>query len=82
MLSQHPNIVGVKDSAGNAVKFAEMVSGTDDISRSWPARLTSCTRRSALARRAAFWRWPMLHRRRVQICIGCIRKASTNARVI
>lgn len=24
-LSQHPNIVGVKDSAGNAVKFAEMV---------------------------------------------------------
>ncbi|MCO5177146.1 MAG: dihydrodipicolinate synthase family protein, partial [Thermomicrobiales bacterium] len=30
MLSQHPNIVGVKDSAGNAVKFAEMVSGTDD----------------------------------------------------
>jgi len=30
MLSQHPNIVGVKDSAGNAVKFAEMVAGTDD----------------------------------------------------
>lgn len=29
-LSQHPNIVGVKDSAGNAVKFAEMVAGTDD----------------------------------------------------
>lgn len=29
-LSQHPNIVGVKDSAGNAVKFAEMVAGTGD----------------------------------------------------
>lgn len=29
-LSQHPNIVGVKDSAGNAVKFAEMIAGTDD----------------------------------------------------
>lgn len=29
-LSQHPNIVGVKDSAGNAVKFAEMVAQTDD----------------------------------------------------
>jgi 4-hydroxy-2-oxoglutarate aldolase len=25
-LSRHPNIVGVKDSAGNAVKFAEMVA--------------------------------------------------------
>lgn len=30
MLARHPNIVGVKDSAGNAVKFAEMVAGTDD----------------------------------------------------
>jgi len=30
MLSAHPNIVGVKDSAGNAVKFAEMVAGADD----------------------------------------------------
>lgn len=29
-LARHPNIVGVKDSAGNAVKFAEMVAGTDD----------------------------------------------------
>lgn len=29
-LSQHPNIVGVKDSAGNAVKFAEMVSDSED----------------------------------------------------
>jgi len=28
-LSQHPNIVGVKDSAGNAVKFAEMVAESD-----------------------------------------------------
>ena len=27
-LSEHPNIVGVKDSAGNAVKFAEMVAGS------------------------------------------------------
>lgn len=30
MLAEHPNIVGVKDSAGNAVKFAEMVAGTSD----------------------------------------------------
>jgi 4-hydroxy-2-oxoglutarate aldolase len=29
-LSRHPNIVGVKDSAGNAVKFAEMVSESED----------------------------------------------------
>jgi 4-hydroxy-2-oxoglutarate aldolase len=29
-LSRHPNIVGVKDSAGNAVKFAEMVAGSED----------------------------------------------------
>lgn len=29
-LSRHPNIVGVKDSAGNAVKFAEMVAGSAD----------------------------------------------------
>ncbi|HUG16281.1 MAG TPA: dihydrodipicolinate synthase family protein [Thermomicrobiales bacterium] len=29
-LSRHPNIVGVKDSAGNAVKFAEMVSTSAD----------------------------------------------------
>jgi 4-hydroxy-2-oxoglutarate aldolase len=28
--SQHPNIAGVKDSAGNAVKFAEMVAGSRD----------------------------------------------------
>ena len=32
-LSQHPNIVGVKDSAGNAPKFAEMVyNSSDDFS--------------------------------------------------
>jgi 4-hydroxy-2-oxoglutarate aldolase len=29
-LSCHPNIVGVKDSAGNAVKFAEMVAESED----------------------------------------------------
>jgi 4-hydroxy-2-oxoglutarate aldolase len=29
-LSRHPNIVGVKDSAGNAVKFAEMVAESED----------------------------------------------------
>jgi 4-hydroxy-2-oxoglutarate aldolase len=29
-LATHPNIVGVKDSAGNAVKFAEMVAGSPD----------------------------------------------------
>jgi 4-hydroxy-2-oxoglutarate aldolase len=29
-LSRHPNIVGVKDSAGNAVKFAEMVAQSDE----------------------------------------------------
>lgn len=29
-LSQHPNIVGVKDSAGNAPKFAEMVANSSD----------------------------------------------------
>jgi len=29
-LSRHPNIVGVKDSAGNAVKFAEMVSESEE----------------------------------------------------
>jgi 4-hydroxy-2-oxoglutarate aldolase len=29
-LSRHPNIVGVKDSAGNAVKFAEMVADSDE----------------------------------------------------
>ncbi len=29
-LSQHPNIVGVKDSAGNAPKFAEMVANSAD----------------------------------------------------
>jgi 4-hydroxy-2-oxoglutarate aldolase len=28
-LSKHPNIVGVKDSAGNAVKFAEMVANSE-----------------------------------------------------
>lgn len=28
-LSRHPNIVGVKDSAGNAVKFAEMVAESE-----------------------------------------------------
>jgi 4-hydroxy-2-oxoglutarate aldolase len=28
-LSRHPNIVGVKDSAGNAVKFAEMVAQSE-----------------------------------------------------
>ena len=28
-LSKHPNIVGVKDSAGNAVKFAEMVAESE-----------------------------------------------------
>lgn len=29
-LSKHPNIVGVKDSAGNAPKFAEMVANSSD----------------------------------------------------
>ncbi|MGH9174021.1 MAG: dihydrodipicolinate synthase family protein, partial [Vicinamibacterales bacterium] len=29
-LSRHPNIIGVKDSAGNAVKFAEMVAESED----------------------------------------------------
>lgn len=29
-LSRHPNIVGVKDSAGNAVKFAEMVATSEE----------------------------------------------------
>lgn len=29
-LSRHPNIVGVKDSAGNAVKFAEMVANSEE----------------------------------------------------
>jgi 4-hydroxy-2-oxoglutarate aldolase len=29
-LSRHPNIAGVKDSAGNAVKFAEMVANSAD----------------------------------------------------
>ncbi len=29
-LSKHPNIVGVKDSAGNAVKFAEMVAESEE----------------------------------------------------
>ena len=58
-LSAHPNIVGVKDSGGNAPKVGEMIAGARrPASAFWPGRPTSSTRRSVSGQPAAFWPWP------------------------
>ncbi len=79
-LSHHPNIAGVKDSAGNAAKLAEMVSYSSDDFSVLAGSASFLYPALCVGAKGGSWRWGMSRLASAPSCCGCSSPETTTGR--